>query len=320
MSRRLQRDQPAAIAALTELSDRIDVATMRKLNARLEVSGEPVESIARSELESLGLIGGKLPPASAPAVTAQGSFASYMWEHRQTLMSALLRHILLVTVALLAGILVAIPLGLWLDYAGRAAEPVIRAIGLLQTIPSMALLAFMVPLIGIGVWPALVALWLYALYPIVRSTYSGVRDADPNAVHAARALGMTPGQILRQVRLPLAAPTLLSGIRTAAVIAGHGDTRRIHRRRRSGRADRDGTRARGHATHSFRRPAGGRTRPRRGCASGNCRACDDSGSIATRCIGEKKGESETLEKFGKEDGTTTEVIRDSSCFRDQIPV
>lgn len=219
VSQRLQRDQPAAIAALTELSGRIDVATMRKLNARLEVSGESVETIARSELESLGLIGGKLPPASAPAVTAQGSFASYMWEHRQTLMSALLRHILLVTVALIAGMLIAIPLGLWLDYAGRAAEPVIRAIGLLQTIPSIALLAFMVPLLGIGVWPALVALWLYSLYPIVRSTYSGVRDADPNAVHAARALGMTPGQILRQVRLPLAAPTLLSGIRTAAVIA-----------------------------------------------------------------------------------------------------
>jgi len=219
VSQRLQRDQPAAIAALTELSGRIDVATMRRLNARLEVGGEPVETIARSELESLGLIGGKSPLASTPAVTAQGSFASYMWEHRQTLMSALLRHLLLVTVALIAGMLIAIPLGLWLDYAGRAAEPVIRAIGLLQTIPSIALLAFMVPLLGIGVWPALVALWIYSLYPIVRSTYSGVRDADPNAVHAARALGMTPGQILRQVRLPLAAPTLLSGIRTAAVIA-----------------------------------------------------------------------------------------------------
>jgi osmoprotectant transport system permease protein len=219
VSGRLEREQPSAIAALTELSDRLDVATMRKLNARLEVNREPVESIARSELVALALVGTTNARGRSDQAASEGSFAGYMWAHRSTLTAAVMRHLLLVSVALLAGILVAIPLGLWLDYAGRAAEPVIRAIGLLQTIPSLALLAFMVPLIGIGVWPALIALWLYSLYPIVRSTYSGVRDADPNAVHAARALGMTPGQILTQVRLPLAAPTLLSGIRTAAVIA-----------------------------------------------------------------------------------------------------
>lgn len=218
VSQRLQRDQPAAIAALTELSGRIDVATMRKLNARLEVNREPVESIARSELASLGILGVTAGRTTAGSVGPQESFPRYMWDHRDSLMSAVIRHLLLVSVALLAGIIVAVPLGLWLDYAGRAAEPVIRGVGILQTIPSIALLAFMVPVLGIGVWPALVALWLYSLYPIVRSTYSGIRDADPNAVHAARALGMTSGQILRQVRLPLAAPTLLSGIRTAAVI------------------------------------------------------------------------------------------------------
>lgn len=220
VSARLQREQPGAIAALTELSGRLDVSTMRRLNARLEVNGEPVESIAKSELESLGLVGAKSSSPQASAVAAgKESFAAYMWSHRNSLGADIARHLMLVAVALLGGIIVAIPLGLWLDYAGRAAEPVIRVIGLLQTIPSIALLAFMVPLIGIGVWPALVALWLYSLYPIVRSTYSGIRDADPNAVHAARALGMTSGQILRQVRFPLAAPTILSGIRTAAVIA-----------------------------------------------------------------------------------------------------
>jgi osmoprotectant transport system permease protein len=88
----------------------------------------------------------------------------------------------------------------------------------LQTLPGIALLAFMIPLLGIGVLPALVALVLYSLYPIVRNTYTGVRDADPAAVAAARALGMTDGQILREVRLPLAAPVIMAGIRTAAVI------------------------------------------------------------------------------------------------------
>jgi osmoprotectant transport system permease protein len=94
----------------------------------------------------------------------------------------------------------------------------IGALGVLQTIPSIALLAFMIPLLGVGVVPALVALWLYALYPIARGTYTGVRDADPDAVASAEALGTTPMQQLLWVRLPLAAPVIMAGIRTAAVI------------------------------------------------------------------------------------------------------
>lgn len=88
----------------------------------------------------------------------------------------------------------------------------------MQTIPSIALLAFMLPLLGIGLVPALVALFLYSLYPILRNTYTGVRDADQAAVNAATALGMTPHQVLRHVRLPLAAPVIMAGIRTAGVI------------------------------------------------------------------------------------------------------
>jgi osmoprotectant transport system permease protein len=114
--------------------------------------------------------------------------------------------------------LFAVPLGLLLERIPRAETPALGALGVLQTIPSIALLAFMVPLLGVGVVPALVALWLYALYPIARATYTGVRDADPAAVEAAEALGMTTTQRLLQVRLPLAAPVIMSGIRTAAVI------------------------------------------------------------------------------------------------------
>jgi osmoprotectant transport system permease protein len=76
----------------------------------------------------------------------------------------------------------------------------------------------MIPLLGIGVLPAVVALFLYSLYPILRNTYTGVRDAAPDAVGAGRALGMTPRQILRYIRLPLAAPIIMAGVRTAAVI------------------------------------------------------------------------------------------------------
>ena len=112
----------------------------------------------------------------------------------------------------------AVPLGLWLERHRGGAEATIRLLGMTQTIPSLALLAFFIPFLGVGTVPAVVALWIYSLFPIVRNTYTGVRDADPRAVEAATALGMTPGQILREIRLPLAAPVLMAGIRTAAVL------------------------------------------------------------------------------------------------------
>jgi ABC-type proline/glycine betaine transport systems, permease component len=100
-------------------------------------------------------------------------------------------------VSLAGAIALSVPLGLVLERARAGAEAVIRAVGVLQTIPGIALIAFMIPLLGIGVVPALVALFLYSLYPILRNTYTGVRDAAPEAVGAALALGMTPRQILR---------------------------------------------------------------------------------------------------------------------------
>jgi osmoprotectant transport system permease protein len=111
--------------------------------------------------------------------------------------------------------MIAVPLGLVLERARAGAEWVVGALGVLQTIPSIALLAFMIPLLGVGVLPALVALWLYALYPIARNTYTGVRSADPEAVEACEAMGATAVQRLLWVRLPLAAPIVVAGIRTA---------------------------------------------------------------------------------------------------------
>ncbi|HUF26197.1 MAG TPA: glycine betaine ABC transporter substrate-binding protein [Gemmatimonadaceae bacterium] len=216
----VQRDNPRAIAALSELSGRLDERLMRELNARVEVSGEPIPQVAASALRDLGLVDRAGEDTTSLGTTGGAtSFGEYMWSRRASLLAQALRHLWLVGLALGAAIAVAVPLGLWLEHERRAAEPVIRAIGAVQTIPSIALLAFMVPLLGIGAWPALVALWIYALFPIVRHTYSGVRDADPDAVHAARALGMTPAQVLRHVRTPLAAPGILAGIRTAAVIS-----------------------------------------------------------------------------------------------------
>jgi osmoprotectant transport system permease protein len=223
VSNRLDDQAPGAIAALTLLSGRLDEATMRQLNRRVEVNGEDVSKVARDELGALGLVASAKPASSASAgqqesAPQQSGFWRYLWNRRQTLGALTVRHLELVTIALLAAVLVAVPLGLALERARRIAEPTIGALGVLQTIPSIALLAFMIPLLGVGVAPALVALWLYALYPIARGTYTGVRDADPDAVAAAEALGTTPAQRLMWVRLPLAAPVIMAGVRTAAVI------------------------------------------------------------------------------------------------------
>jgi osmoprotectant transport system permease protein len=217
---RLWRESPGAVAELERLSGRLDVAKMRELNRRVEVDGQPVARVAADALREMGILRAAAPSVRASGSGArQGSLAAYMWARRGELGRETLRHLLLVLISLAAAIAVALPLGVMLERARpSAAEGTIRGAGVLQTIPSIALLAFMIPLLGIGMAPALVALWLYSLYPILRNTYSGVRDADPAATEAARALGMSPGQVLRHVRLPLAAPSIMAGVRTAAVI------------------------------------------------------------------------------------------------------
>ena len=212
---RLAQTNPAAVATLTQLSGRLDVEHMRRLNRRIEAEGAPIAVVASDALDELGLKESRIATERGPERTGLGE---YLTSERATLLSRTSRHLLLVGASLAFAILIGVSLGLVLERHARGAEPVIRGIGVLQTLPGIALLAFMIPLLGIGVAPALVALVLYSLYPIVRNTFTGLRDADPSAVDAARALGMTDGQILRQVRLPLAAPVIMAGIRTAAVI------------------------------------------------------------------------------------------------------
>lgn len=212
------QEVPAGVAALTELSGLLTELDMRRLNRRVEVDGEPVAQVAAEELRLLGLTKSIRGKRQAAGAGSHQNVFSYLWSQRRIITSLTLRHLLLVSVSLAAAVALALPLGLALERKRSAAEPVIRGIGLLQTLPSIALLAFMIPLLGIGLLPALVALFLYSLYPIVRNTYTGVRDAAPDAVAAAWALGMTHRQVLRHVRLPLAAPVIMAGIRTAAVI------------------------------------------------------------------------------------------------------
>jgi osmoprotectant transport system permease protein len=128
------------------------------------------------------------------------------------------QHLRLVAGALLLGVGVGAPVGVWLTRHPRWRGLVLGAAGVLQTVPSLALLGFLIPLLGIGARPALVALLLYSLLPIIRNTVAGIEGVPAAVVEAARGLGFTDGQVLRRVELPLALPVIMAGIRTATVI------------------------------------------------------------------------------------------------------
>jgi osmoprotectant transport system permease protein len=217
VSRRLWTQCPDAVRALVALAGRLDEATMRRLNAAVEVDGSPPDVVARELLTGRGLLEGD-ETAEGTAPPAAG-FDLRRWVMEGELARLTLRHLLLVVVSVAAGVAVAVPVALLLERRRRWAGPVLRAVGVLQTIPSIALLAFMIPLFGIGVVPALVALFGYSLLPILQNAWIGLRDADPAAVETATAIGMTPAQVLTRVRLPLAVPVMVGGIRTAAVIS-----------------------------------------------------------------------------------------------------
>lgn len=210
------KQHPELGSVLGLLTNAFDAETMRQLNYRLQEGGESVGVVARDALSSLKLL--SIDVEKIESAPEKERFLAYVWSNRSTLLDRTLEHLTLAGLALGLGILLAIPLGLILERHQSMAEPIIRVIGLTQTIPSIALLAFMIPMFGIGILPAVVALWIYSLFPIVRNTFSGLRDAAPQAVDSSRALGMTEWQILYWVRLPLAAPVIMAGVRTAGVI------------------------------------------------------------------------------------------------------
>lgn len=130
----------------------------------------------------------------------------------------LFQHVYLTTVAMALAIGLAVPVGLFLTRTKRFAGYIIAAVGVIQTVPSLALVGLMVPLLGAGPRAAIVALFLYALLPIVRNTYTGVNNVDPDIIEAARGMGMSDIQILFKIQLPLSMPVIMAGIRTSTVI------------------------------------------------------------------------------------------------------
>ncbi|MEY2356386.1 osmoprotectant update ABC transporter permease/substrate-binding subunit OpuFB [Lysinibacillus capsici] len=139
-------------------------------------------------------------------------------ERKAQLLAALLEHIQLSFIALFFAVLIAIPLGIYLTNKKKIAESIIGISAVLQTIPSLALLGLLIPLFGIGKVPAIIALVVYALLPILRNTYTGINEVDPSLKEAALAMGMNRSKRLVKVELPLAMPVMMAGIRTAMVL------------------------------------------------------------------------------------------------------
>ena len=189
--------------ALSRFAGTLDEARMRSLNAAVLLEGKSFAEVATSFLTSAGIV-------DAGQVVGRSKL--------RLLARRTLRHLQLTLIALIAAILVAVPAGVLVYRRPRVARPVVYVAGALQTVPSIAMLAFMIPLFGIGVVPAMVALFLYALLPILRNTSTALFSIDPVLRRVAEGMGLSRGQQLRHIELPLAAPTILAGIKTAAVI------------------------------------------------------------------------------------------------------
>ncbi|WP_424237097.1 ABC transporter permease [Bhargavaea ginsengi] len=145
------------------------------------------------------------------------SILNFFSEYGALLFEKTWEHLLISFAALALGVIVAVPLGILLVRLPKISGLVMGIAGVVQTFPSLAILAFFIPLLGIGKVPAIVALFLYSMLPILRNTYIGVKNIDGNLIEAARGMGMTTLQRTVRVELPLAVPVIMAGIRMTAV-------------------------------------------------------------------------------------------------------
>lgn len=198
---------PHAWRALLGLEGKISQTDMVSMNAAAEIDGKPFAGIAQSFLH----------PASARTDASPG-FADKLFD--ASFWRLMREHIALVLLSVGMAALAGIPLGVLAAFQPRLRQSVMAIVGVLQTIPSLALLAMLIPLLGtIGMVPALIALFLYALLPVVRNTCTGIEQINPGLRMAALALGMRTRHRLLHIELPLAMPVILAGIKTAAVMS-----------------------------------------------------------------------------------------------------
>jgi osmoprotectant transport system permease protein len=198
-----RKDLPeAVVASLRRLEGRIPAREMIEMNARVKLRHETEARVAADFLlRTMGISAGARTEGRASRIAART-----------------VEHLELVGISLAAALIIAVPLGVLATRRPRAGQAVLGFVGLVQTIPSLALLVFMIPLLGIGARPAIAALFLYSLLPIVRNTAAGLSGIAPEVRDSAEALGLPRLARLRLIELPIASPSILAGVQTAAVI------------------------------------------------------------------------------------------------------
>lgn len=189
-------------ARLDELAGRIDANTMAAMNARARLDRVAESVVASDFLRKRFRLATEVQ---------QDSRAARIWQRTR-------EHLAMVGVSLLAACVIAIPLGIFAFYRRRPGQVVFAIADILQTVPALALLVFLIPWLGIGYGPAIVALFLYSVLPILRNTYTGLSEIPADQRESAQALGLSTAARLRAIELPLAARSIIAGIRTAAVI------------------------------------------------------------------------------------------------------
>jgi osmoprotectant transport system permease protein len=198
----LEDRNPRVVAAFLKLEGRISEEVMIDLNARVELDHQTESRVAADFL------------AKALDLHVQVEDESRV----QEMIRLTREHLTLVAISLSAAIVIALPLGILAARWPRGVQGILGVPRLIQTVPSIALLMFLIPLLGIGIKPTIVALFLYSLLPIVQNTYTGLRSIPDNLRESAEALGLPAAARLRRVELPIASPLILAGIKTAAVI------------------------------------------------------------------------------------------------------
>lgn len=193
---------PAVRTTLDRLGGRIDAAAMAAMNARAKLDRVPESNVAADFLAAKFSIASEVD---------NGSRMDRIWGRTR-------EHLAMVAISLTAACLLAIPLGVIAFYRRGAGRVVLAIADVLQTVPALALLVFLIPWLGIGYAPAIVALLVYSVLPILRNTYAGLADIPRDLIESAQALGLSTLAQLRLVELPLAARSILAGIKTAAVI------------------------------------------------------------------------------------------------------
>ncbi len=206
----LPQKHPKAWAGLQKLQGTISDAAMVKMNAAADVGGESYEVVAQRFLS-----GGASAFAGKSSARRSGLLAAIFTPDFGQLTA---QHIELVFVSLALACLVGIPLGITAFLKSRASGSILSVVGLIQTIPSLALFVFLIPVFHIGTGSAIIALFLYSLLPIVRNTYTGLADIAPSVRESALALGLPLGVRLTKIELPLAMRAILAGVKTAAII------------------------------------------------------------------------------------------------------